>query len=68
VRRHVLDAVGKLADDPRPVGSMSLAGSPGWRRIRVGAYRIVYEINDDALVVLVLHVDGRGGVYRHLDA
>lgn len=66
VRRRILDAVTNLGDDPRPVGSVTLTGSPGWRRIRVGSYRVIYELQDDLLVILVLHVGGRGGVYQHL--
>ncbi len=66
-RRRVLEAIGKLGQDPRPAGSVILAGSPGWRRIRVGGYRVVYDIQDDALVVLVLRVGPRRDVYQHLD-
>jgi mRNA interferase RelE/StbE len=66
VRRRVIEAIGALADDPRPAGSVTLTGSPGWRRIRIGGYRVVYEVNDRALVVLVLRVGSRGEVYRAL--
>lgn len=66
VRRRVIDAIEGLADDPRPAGSVTLTGSPGWRRIRVGGYRVVYDVNDRALVVLVLRVGSRGEVYRAL--
>jgi mRNA interferase RelE/StbE len=67
IRRRVLDAIGKLGEDPRPTGSVTLTGSPGWRRIRIGSYRVVYEVQGDVLLVLVLRVGGRGGVYQHLD-
>jgi len=66
VRRRVIAAVEKLADNPRPAGSIPLVGSPGWSRIRVGDYRVIYDIQDSALVVLVLRVGGRGDVYRTL--
>lgn len=66
IRRRVIEAVANLGLDPRPVGSVILAGSPSWRRIRVGDYRVIYEIQDEALVVLVLRVGSRGDVYRHL--
>lgn len=65
-RRRVLEAIGDLGQDPRPAGSVALAGSLGWRRIRVGGYRVVYDVKDDALVVLVLRVGSRGDVYQHL--
>ena len=65
-RRRILATVDELAKDPRPAGSVTLTGSPGWRRIRVSGYRVVYEVRDEALVVLVLRVGPRGGVYQHL--
>ncbi len=66
VRRRVITAIEALAEDPRPPGSITLTGSPGWRRIRIGGYRVIYDINDNALVVLVLRVGSRGDVYRPL--
>lgn len=67
VRRRVIDAVTALGTEPRPPGSVPLTGSPGWRRIRVGGYRVIYDVRDEALVVLVLRVGARGSVYRRLD-
>ncbi|MGH9068889.1 MAG: type II toxin-antitoxin system RelE family toxin [Acidimicrobiales bacterium] len=66
-RRRVLAAISTLSEEPRPVGSVTLTGSPGWRRIRIGSHRVVYEVQDDSLVVLVLRVGSRGGIYQHLD-
>ncbi len=66
IRRRVIAAIEALADDPRPPGSVTLADSPGWRRIRIGSYRVIYDVNDRALVVLVLRVGSRGDVYRAL--
>jgi mRNA interferase RelE/StbE len=48
--RAVLDAIDRLADDPRPAGSFPY-GSPDLRRLRVGRYRILYEIAEDAIAV-----------------
>ena len=48
--RAVLDAIDWLADDPRPTGSFPY-GSPDLRRLRVGRYRVLYEITDDAIAV-----------------
>lgn len=53
-----------LAGMPRPVGAIKLAGSRNDWRIRIGEYRIVYEINDDAGVVTVYRVAHRSDVYR----
>lgn len=56
-------AIGDLGENPRPVGSRRLTGRPGWR-IRVGSYRVIYEINDEDSGVIVLHVGHRRDVYR----
>jgi len=48
--RAVLDAIDRLADDPRPAGSFPY-GSPGLRRLRVGRYRVLYEITQDAVAI-----------------
>ena len=65
-RRRVLEAISALSQQPRPVGSVTLTGSPGWRRVRIGVYRVVYEVQDNVLVVLVLRVGSRGDFYQHL--
>jgi mRNA interferase RelE/StbE len=48
--REVLDAIDRLADDPRQPGSFPY-GSPDLRRLRVGRYRILYEITDDTIAI-----------------
>ena len=48
--RAVLDAIDRLAEDPRPAGSFPY-GSPDLRRLRVGRYRVLYEITEDAIAV-----------------
>jgi len=45
-RRRVIEAVTALGTEPRPPGSVTLTGSPGWRRIRIGGYRVIYDICD----------------------
>lgn len=64
IARRVLRAIDALADEPRPLGCLQLTGGEGGLRIRVGDYRIVYDIHDDELVVLVLHLGHRREVYR----
>ena len=49
---------------PRPPGAIQLTGGDGELRIRVGDYRIIYDVEDDALVVLVLRIGHRGDVYK----
>ena len=60
---RVRDAIRGLATDPRPSGCLKLAARDGWR-IRVGDYRVVYEIDDTQHTVTVLHVGHRRDVYR----
>jgi mRNA interferase RelE/StbE len=51
--RDVLNAIDQLADEPRPTGSFPY-GSPDLRRLRVGRYRVLYEITSD--VVAIRHI------------
>lgn len=64
-QRRIQAAIELLADNPRPPGARKLVGGDGEWRVRTGDYRIVYEIRDDVLVVLVLRVDQRREIYRH---
>ena len=61
--KKVKQAIMDLEHDPRPPGSQKLKGRPGWR-IRQGDYRVIYEIQDDKLIVLVLEVGDRKDIYR----
>lgn len=63
-RRRVAASIDNLASQPRPSGAIALTGQPGVLRIRVGDYRILYEIRDDQLVVLVIDVGHRREIYR----
>lgn len=62
-RRRVLAAIDALSGDPRPAGSKKLAGQETWR-IRVGDYRIIYEIHDQVLLVIVVDIGHRREIYR----
>ena len=63
VRLRIAMAIDALADDPRPPGAKKLTGHDAYR-VRVGDYRILYEIADNVLVVLVVKVRHRKDVYR----
>jgi mRNA interferase RelE/StbE len=63
-RRRVQAAVELLAVQPRPNGATKLVGGDGEWRVRTGDYRIVYEINDEVLLVLVVAVGHRREIYR----
>ena len=53
-RRRVQAAIELLADQPRPSGAKKLVGGEGEWRVRTGDYRIVYEVHDNVLLVLVV--------------
>lgn len=63
VARRIKAATSALGTDPRPHGAKALTDQHGWLRIRVGDYRIVYEVRDSELVVLVIQVGHRSQVY-----
>lgn len=48
--QELLDAIDRLADHPRPPGAFPY-GSPDVRRLRVGRYRVLYEISEDAVAI-----------------
>ncbi len=54
----------RLADEPRPPGCRKLAGYDSVYRVRVGVYRILYEIEDRRVTVIVLKIGHRKDVYR----
>ncbi len=61
--RRINQAILALADDPRPSGTRKLKGAlDGWR-LRVGHYRIVFQVDDSARVVTIVRVRHRRDVY-----
>jgi mRNA interferase RelE/StbE len=63
LRDRVAGAIDGLANDPRPPGTAKLVGRDDYR-IRVGDYRIVYAVDDDARLVLIARIAHRREVYR----
>jgi mRNA interferase RelE/StbE len=63
-QQRVRAAIDLLAENPRPPGCVALTGEAHAYRVRVGDYRIVYEVFDDRLVVQVVRVGHRRDVYR----
>lgn len=63
-RQRIVDPIRKLADDPRPPGVEKLSGMKDRYRIRQGDFRILYEIEDDVLIVVVVKIGDRKDVYR----
>jgi mRNA interferase RelE/StbE len=62
-RRRLARRIESLAEDPRPRGCEKLSSQERYR-IRQGPYRVVYGIEDDSLVVLVVRIAHRRGAYR----
>ena len=63
-RRRIQAAIELLADQPRPSGAKKLVGGDGEWRVRTGDYRIVHEIRDEVLLVLVVAVGHRRDIYQ----
>jgi mRNA interferase RelE/StbE len=61
--QNILTTIESLSEDPRPSGVEKLSGQDRYR-IRQGSYRIIYEINDEEVVVVVVKVGHRKDVYR----
>ena len=53
-----------LAEDPRPPGCVKLSGERGIYRIRVGDYRVLYQVKDDEVVIIVVRVAQRKKAYE----
>lgn len=62
VARRLQAAIALLAEDPRPPASRPLRGRPAWR-VRVGDYRVIYTIEDDVLLIVVVTLGQRRDVY-----
>lgn len=66
VRRRIAARIDALADDPRPTGARALAGPDRFLRLRVGEYRIVYDVDDASQTITIKLVMHRRDVYRRL--
>ncbi len=64
VRRRIQAAIELLATEPRPPAATRLVGGAGEWRVRTGDYRIVYEIQEGRLLVLVLSAGHRREIYQ----
>jgi mRNA interferase RelE/StbE len=64
IQRKIGAAIEGLALDPRPPGVKKLVDAEGFWRIRVGNYRIIYQIFDRVLVIVIVTIGHRGDVYR----
>jgi mRNA interferase RelE/StbE len=65
IRKLISEKILLLTEDPRPTGVKKLKGFDNEYRIRIGDYPVRYEVDDKALMVLVLHCKNRKDVYRN---
>ena len=64
IATRIEKVIDKLADNPRPNGTEALKGMADTYRLRVADYRVVYTVQDDAVLILILKVAHRREVYR----
>jgi len=64
IQRRIVRALEKLAEDPRPSGVHKIRGTEDAYRIRVGDYRVIYEVREKQLVVYVIRMRHRKDAYR----
>ncbi len=63
LKRRLMDATHKLSIDPRPPQCKKMQGMNNTYRIRVSDYRVIYEVNDGKITVLVLAIGHRKEIY-----
>lgn len=64
IYQRVTEALAKLEQEPRPRACKKLTGRENEWRLRVGAYRVLYEVDDGAKIVRVFRIRHRREVYR----
>jgi len=62
-RPKIIQEINQLSNNPYPNQCKKLTGRDAWR-IRIGSYRVIYEINDDELIVLVVAIGYRQDIYK----
>lgn len=66
VERRIAARIDALASNPRPSGVEPIAGKPGYYRVRVGDYRIVYSVDDRAEMITIVIVGHRRDIYERM--
>lgn len=65
-RKRIVDKIDSLAKSPPSPETSKMKGSNPFHKVRVGNYRIVYEIQEDVLLILVVKIGHRKDIYRNL--
>ncbi len=61
---RILEAINSLSDDPFPSKHRKLQGSESSYRIRIGDYRVIYQVDNDKRIIVIYHVRHRKDIYR----
>lgn len=64
IQKRIAAKIDSLQSNPRPAGVKALKNGAGRLRLRVGDYRVIYRVEDDRLIVLVVKVGHRKNVYQ----
>lgn len=64
LKRRIVKALRSLEENPRPAGCLKMQGNEELYRIRVGDYRILYQVRDAVLLILVVNIGNRRDIYR----
>lgn len=67
-QRRIIEKLAGFEDAPPPVEETKLKGNNPFHRVRVGDYRIIYEIQNDILVILVIKIGHRRDVYKNISS
>jgi len=65
-RKRIVDKIDSLAESPPNPDTTKMKGNDPFHKVRLGDYRIVYEIQEDVLVILVIKIGHRKDIYRNL--
>jgi mRNA interferase RelE/StbE len=65
-RKRIIDKIDSLIDNPPNPDATKMKGNNPFHKIRTGDYRIIYEIQEDVLVILIVKIGHRKDVYRYL--
>ena len=66
IQKRIAAKIDDLSENPRPPGVEKLSGEDDFYRIRTGDYLLIYTINDDVLLVLILKIGHRREIYRRM--
>ena len=65
-RKRIVEKIDSLAESPPNPDTTKMKGNNPFHKVRIGDYRIVYEIQEDVLVILVIKIGHRKDIYRNL--